>query len=84
MPGWKTLQNPHFRGISFVAPGEDDPAAAASRNEALFEQIEYLAYEFTAARLEKATAIARRVAKNALEKLSPEFGRAHPALTKSG
>ncbi len=64
--------SPHFRGISFVAPGEEDPAAAASRNGALFEQIEYLAYEFTAARLEKATAIARRVAKNALEKLSPE------------
>ncbi len=62
---------PYFRKICFVAAGDEDPAAWASSNEFLFTHILSLAQEFAVARLSKARAVARRVAKNTLEKLGP-------------
>ena len=67
----ETSAKPHFRGICFVANGDLDPAAAASRNKVLSVQIQYLAQEFTAERVGKAMAIARRLMANAIAKLGP-------------
>ena len=67
----ETSAKPHFRGICFVANGDLDPAAAASRNKVLPVQIQYLAQEFTAERVGKAMAIARRLMANAIAKLGP-------------
>lgn len=58
---------PYFREICFVAAAGED--AAAPSNTFLFRQIQSLAQEFSTARLSKATAIARRIAKNTLGKL---------------
>ncbi len=60
---------PHFREICYMGAGDASPAAAASGEEALLGQVESLAREFVSARLEKASAIARRLASHALEKL---------------
>jgi hypothetical protein len=60
---------PYFREICFVAAAGEDPAATAPSNTFLFRQIQSLAQEFSTARLSKATAIARRMAKNTLGKL---------------
>ena len=65
---------PHFQGICFVANGDEDPAAAASRNAVLFVQTQYLVQEFTAERLGKAMTIARRVMGSAISKLGPGTG----------
>ena len=62
---------PHFRGICFVENGDEDPAAAAARNQVLFVQIQYLAQEFAAWRMGKAMEIARRVMAGAISKLAP-------------
>ena len=70
----ETSAKPHFRGICFVANGDEDPAAAASRNKVLFAQIQYQAQEFSAERLGKAMAIARRVMTNAIAKLGAGTG----------
>ena len=67
----ETSAKPHFRGICFVANGDLDPAAAASRNKVLFVQIQYLAQQFAAERVGKAMAIARRLMANAIAKLGP-------------
>jgi hypothetical protein len=67
----ETSAKPYFRGICFVANGDLDPAAAASRNKVLSVQIQYLAQEFTAERVGKAMAIARRLMANAIAKLGP-------------
>ena len=67
-----TLAKPHFREICFVANGDEDLAAAAARNKVLFAQIQYLAQEFTAARLGKAMTIARRMMTEAIGKLGHE------------
>ena len=67
----ETSAKPHFRGICFVANGDLDPAAAASRNKVLSVQIQYLAQEFTAERVGKAMSIARRLMANAIAKLGP-------------
>ena len=60
---------PYFREICFVAAAGEDAAATAPSNTFLFRQIQSLAQEFSTARLSKATAIARRIAKNTLGKL---------------
>ena len=60
---------PYFREICFVAAAGEDAAATAPSNTFLFRQIQSLAQEFSTARLSKATAIARRMAKNTLGKL---------------
>ncbi len=60
---------PHFREVCYVGAGDAGPAASASGGQALLAQIKSLAQEFASARLEKATAIARRLADHALEKL---------------
>ncbi len=67
----ETSAKPYFRGICFVANGDLDPAAAASRNKVLSVQIQYLAQEFTAERVGKAMVIARRLMTNAIAKLGP-------------
>ncbi len=61
-----TSAKPHFREICFVANGGEDLAAAAAKNKVLFTQIQHLAQEFTAARLGKAMAIARRLMTKAI------------------
>ena len=76
----ETSAKPHFRGICFVANGDEDPAAAALRNQALFAQIQYLAQEFSAERLGRAMAIARRVMTNAIARLGPGTGSEHGGL----
>ena len=60
---------PHFREICYVGAGDAGAAAAAPGEQALFAQVRSLAREFASRRLEKATAIARRLADHALEKL---------------
>ncbi len=65
------LAKPHFQGICFVAAGDGDPASAAFKNKLLFLQVQYLTQEFSAERLGKAMAIARRVMKRAIETLGP-------------
>ena len=52
---------PYFQGICFVANGDLDLAAAASRNKALFGQIQLLAQLLAAERFGKAMAVAHRV-----------------------
>ena len=76
----ETSAKPHFRGICFVANGDEDPAAAALRNQVLFAQIQYLAQEFSAERLGRAMAIARRVMTNAIARLGPGTGSEHGGL----
>jgi energy-coupling factor transporter ATP-binding protein EcfA2 len=60
---------PYFREICYVGAGDAGPAAAASGGQALFAQVRGLAREFASRRLEKASAIARRLADHALKKL---------------
>ncbi len=67
----ETSAKPHFRGICFVANGDLDPAAAASRNKVLFVQIQFLAQQFAAERFGKAMAIAHRVLAKATAKSRP-------------
>jgi hypothetical protein len=67
----EALAKPYFRGICFVANGDADLAAAASRNKALFVQIQYLAYQFEMERYGKAMAIVHRVMAKAAARASP-------------
>ncbi len=60
---------PYFREICFLEGGVRDPGYYGTGDEFQFAQIRNLAEEFPAARLDKAVAIARRVAKNTLERL---------------
>ncbi len=76
----EALAKPYFWGICFVANGDPDLAAAASRNKALFVQIQYLAHQFEMERLGKAMAIAHRVMAKAAAKPAPVTGREHGSL----
>jgi hypothetical protein len=67
----ETSAKPYFRGICFIADGSEDLAASIAVNKILFVQLQYLAQEFSAERMSKAMAIARRVMTNALGKLGP-------------
>ncbi len=67
----ETSTNSLFRGIHFVENGAPELAAAASGNEALLAQIQYLAYEFAAERFSKAMAVAHRVTAEAAAKARP-------------
>jgi hypothetical protein len=60
---------PHFREICFVAAADASHAAAAPASRGLFARIEKLAQEFSSRRLAKASIIARRLAKDTLEKI---------------
>jgi hypothetical protein len=60
---------PHFREICYLGAGDAGPAAIAPGEQALLGQVQSLAREFASARLDKASAIARRLANHALEKL---------------
>jgi hypothetical protein len=59
----------HFREICFLAVADAGHAVPAAANKGLFVQIEKLAREFSSRRLEKASTIARRLAKDTLEKI---------------
>ncbi len=68
----ETSARPYFQGICFVSNGNLDPAAAASRNQALFAQVQFLAQHFSAERFGKAMAVAHR----AVAKASAKHGTA--------
>ena len=85
----ETSAKPHFRGICFVANGDLDPAAAASRNKVLFVQIQFLAQQFAAERFGKAMAIAHRVLAKATAKSRPRaeserYGLGGHAVAEAG
>jgi len=77
----ETSAKSSFRGVCFVANGDEEPSAAAAANKALFVQVQYLAQEFSAERLGKAMTIARRVMGKAIEKLGPGAVSGQAGLT---
>ena len=76
----ETSAKPHFRGICFIANGDLDPAAAASRNKVLFVQIQFLAQQFAAERFGKAMAIAHVYWRKRLRSPAPEPNLSATAL----
>ena len=78
----ETSAKPYFRAICFIEDAGDEPAAAAARNKILVAQLEFLAQEFAAERMNKAMAIARRVMTNALGKLGPALESQNSATTQ--
>ena len=77
----ETVANPYFRGICFVANGDSDLAAAASRNKVLFVQIRYLAQQFAMERFGKAMAVAHRVTAKATAKPGTGTKSEHNSLS---